>query len=186
MQEVLIFQTRAGIYCEETLVRVRLLSSGSNMTPHWIRRNDMTYKRWLNANAADSALQRLRGLFRCSKMTIVRNAASPWRCAGLALLLFLWLERPANTQSQRVNILVPLESRVKITSTDQVLTIPEPAAAGWDIEVYHNGLLSDTAQAGGENDFQIVGCCQIVPTGGLTIGDTYRFRFMVWRQSLVY
>ena len=108
------------------------------------------------------------------------------RIIGLVLVVLLCLERPASTQSQNVNILVPIEQRVKITATNQVLTISEPAAAGWDIEVYRNGVLIDTAQAGGEDDFSIVGCCQIAPTGGLSIGETYRFRFMVWRQSLVY
>ena len=108
------------------------------------------------------------------------------RIIGLVLVTLLCLERPASTQSQNVNILVPLEQRVKITSTSQVLTISEPAAAGWEVEVYRNGVLIDTSQTGGEDDFTIVGCCQIVPTGGLSIGDTYRMRFMVWRQSLVY
>jgi len=91
------------------------------------------------------------------------------------------------SQPQRVDILIPLEQHIKITSASQVLTISEPSAAGWDIEVYRNGQMIDTAQLiGGENDFTVIGCCEIRPTGGVIVGDTYRIRFMVWRTVMTY
>lgn len=108
------------------------------------------------------------------------------RTIGVVLVVLLCLHRPASTQGQKVKILVPLQQRFTITSTTQVLTVSEAPASGWEIEVYRNGLFVDSTQFGGADDFTVVGCCQIVPVGGPSIGDTYRLRFMVWRDSLVY
>lgn len=65
-----------------------------------------------------------------------------------------------------VPILVPRQERFTITSAGQVITISEPSAPGWDIQVYRNGVLIDTTQYGGANHFTVSGCCVITITGG--------------------
>ena len=109
--------------------------------------------------------------------------------AVILAVLVVIARRSLPAQAQRVDILVPLQQQTTITSTDQVLMISESSAIGWRPEVYRNGILLGSTQFGGADDYNMVGCCQIVPSassGGLVVGDNWQFRFYVWRTVFVY
>jgi len=80
-----------------------------------------------------------------------------------------------------------LSERAIIVSTSQVLQLQNTPTPGTELLIFRNGVLLDSLQTFGPDDYALTGriVSPSVASGGIIIGDTYRFNYFVDRAVSV-